>query len=123
MSALYIPLIEYVRDELVKQGLQSSIVDGGRRCMYCLSLKDGKTLKCAVGLLIPNGQYKASMEDMPAQDVVAKFPDAFNHVTKKFKVELNEELIKLFGQLQDIHDYHEPNQWEEKYNVLIVTYS
>lgn len=123
MSALYIPLIEYVRDELVKQGLQSSIIDGGRRCMYRLPLKDGKTLKCAVGFLIPNGQYKAFMEDMPAKEVVDRFPNAFMHTTKKFNVELNEDLIKLFGQLQDIHDYHEPSQWEEKYNALIVTYS
>lgn len=49
---------DFIVNELVKQG-RPSVVDGSSRCRYRTTADDGVTvLKCAVGHLIPDAEYK-----------------------------------------------------------------
>ena len=61
-------------------------------------------LKCAIGVLIPDTLYTASMEGLHISDVL-----------KKFQLpELQQVDITLLRTLQRIHDSYDVGQWEQK---------
>lgn len=63
--------VEFVLNHLIQQGEPS--VSLGRSCVYRL-VKDGKTLKCAVGCCISDEEYSASMENNGLKELMQKFP-------------------------------------------------
>jgi hypothetical protein len=85
-------IFETVITHLLRQGKQSSILEGARSiCMY----RKG-SLKCAVGVLIKRNEYKADME----------FHDVFELAEgNRLPVGLGtEENLNLMSRLQLLHD-------------------
>lgn len=122
MSQSHVDLITYASELLINQAEQSAIFDGGLRCKYRLTKQDGTVLKCAVGFLIPESQYKSTMEDTEVLDLKVKFPKAFVHILKKFKLEDDEIFGELLRDMQQIHDFHKTSEWPEQFETLKQTY-
>jgi len=67
----------------------------------CCYRGDGD-LRCFVGHMIPDKDYRAEMEGRPATKVLG--PLGFN-----------DDEIDLLDALQEIHDGHAPKQWEAQF--------
>lgn len=93
-----------VRKHLLTQ-MQTSVDDGGRRCVY--RGKDG--LQCAIGCLIPDETYRPELEGQlaGAEDILAAInvPRTLGNVS-------DEERLLIF--LQRTHDLHPPEEWAER---------
>ena len=105
-------VIEYVRDNLIKQGKQSRSVYNGN-CKY----RGGEDydLKCAIGWLIDDEWYQASFEDKKVTD--RRVFSAVEKSVPNWKIDMD-----LLQQFQHIHDHFEPNQWEWQFSRLMVRY-
>ena len=77
-----------VCSKLIKQGKRSF---KGHQCMY----RDGEGNKCAVGHLIPDDQYRATIEDYSLLHVITAIPA------------LREHNYELLMDLQADHDHAE----------------
>jgi len=90
---------------LLKQGERSLDLYG--QCFYRLNKQD-KTLKCAVGFLIDDDEYKKIMEGLPVEDFCDMFPGIIDY-----------EHESLLGDLQSIHDtsneYDIVEYWKENF--------
>lgn len=88
-------VFDTVRQHLMAQGAQSvGDYSGTEVCLY--RNRDG--LMCAVGVLIPDSEYRASFENVSASSL-----DIFDLY--------NEELI---SELQRIHDSVQVENWEDR---------
>lgn len=105
-------VIEYVRDNLIKQGKQSRSSYNGN-CKY----RGGEDydLKCAIGWLIDDKWYQASFEDKKITDL--RVLSAVEKSVPHWKIDMD-----LLQQFQHIHDHFEPNQWEWQFSRLMVWY-
>ena len=105
-------VIEYVRDNLIKQGKQSRSSYNGN-CKY----RGGEDydLKCAIGWLIDDKWYQASFEDKKITDL--RVLSAVEKSVPHWKIDM-----ELLQQFQHIHDHFEPNQWEWQFSRLMAWY-
>jgi len=104
-----------VKKHLLKQGERSMKADDSI-CVY--HSKEG--LKCAVGCLISEEDYKRSFEQKSVFDLERKLG------TKKLETILNmkisDESIMMLFDLQAVHDDVPPKQWEKKLKQLEKRY-
>lgn len=80
---------------LLKQGEKA--LDSNGHCRY----RGPRGLKCAVGCLIPEGNYTPEIEGLPADDPLVV--EAVGGI--------GGDCIGLVLQLQDIHDHHLAGDW------------
>ena len=85
-----------VAKHLLKQNRRA--MDGGA-CLY----RDGHGRSCAVGCLIPDGQYRPGLEPWSPGRLVraGKLPG------------VGEEAVKLLNELQGTHDSNTPSLWPD----------
>lgn len=79
-------------------------LEGAHQCMY----RNAEGLKCAAGMLIPDSEYKPSMENVPIRFLIQsdKLPS------------LNTLNIDLIASLQTAHDNEVPDEgWLERMEV------
>lgn len=95
-KALQQKIFNKVAKHLLTQMEVSGIPDS---CLY----RDPNGLKCAVGCLIPDGEYKAEFENK----AILNIPYLVEVVAKNDK-----EIIWLLRDLQIIHDHNDgPKEW------------
>jgi hypothetical protein len=94
-------VFDIVKVHLLTQNKQSMV---GNRCRY-RSLVDGKELKCAAGVLIPEEFYSTDLEGLSWYRLVkeSNFPS---------------EHFDLICELQSLHDYLSPECWEEQLMII-----
>lgn len=80
---------------LRRQGKRSANANG--TCLY----RGPDGLRCAVGCLIPDDQYKRSLEGKAAEFITKNVP-ALRHIGGW-----------LLSEMQSVHDEFDPWQWEE----------
>lgn len=123
MSNNHVALITHVKDLLIAQGVKSFVQDGGQRCYYRCENENGVVLKCAIGHLIPVSKYRSAMEDLPCDLFLDYYSNSLKSVLAKFKLDVDEPEVRLLlGKLQNVHDYHEVNEWSEAFDNLITEY-
>ena len=83
-------------------------VDGDGCCMY----RGNNGLKCAIGCLIKNDYYDCEKEGNTVDEIRVMLYNsdviAENSSTKNYNK------ILLMGDLQDVHDNNEPEEWKEE---------
>ena len=94
---------------LLKQGRAAR--DNDRVCRY-RDYDSGR--KCAIGCLIPNDEYKKSMEGSSI------FGLAEEGILPSSLKELN---LELLDDLQHVHDYREPSTWLQQLGTVAVKYN
>lgn len=72
---------------------------------------------CAVGALIPDAEYRDSMEDNDVDDLFEKFGD----VMKSSGLDQDEH-SPLLGALQEVHDYSEVEDWPDELLLVARAY-
>lgn len=123
MSSNHVALITHVKDLLIAQGVKSFVQDGGQRCYYRCENEDGVVLKCAIGHLIPVSKYRNAMEDLPCDMFLEYYSGTLKTVLAKFKLDVDDSEVRLLlDKLQNIHDFHEVNEWSEEFDKLIAEY-
>src|SRR5260221_13116364 len=98
-------IFDTVKEHLWKQNRKSSRYSGG--CFY----RGPDGLKCAAGCLIPDEDYKPSME--------GRYIYGLSYFKKKF----NDKELKLVQALQDIHDGYDPSQWSVEFENTAVKFN
>ena len=102
-------LLDIVYKHLMSQNAKSMmVVEGGFSCAY--RGKDG--LKCAIGILIADEDYRADMERLAAQNLLAKGA-CLRHLA------VHHELIAA---LQHIHDYRLVEDWDRGLRATAVAF-
>lgn len=91
---------------LRKQGRKSALMDG-YTCMY----RHPEGLKCAIGVLIPDSEYKPKIEGMTASFIVKKCPS------------LKDINWKLLNQMQNTHDRFSVEMWESRFIEIAKQFS
>lgn len=99
-------VFDIVKVHLLIQNKPSEIND---RCRY-RSTVDGKELKCAAGVLIPEEFYSKDLEGSSWCRLVkeSNFPS---------------EHFDLICELQSLHDYFPPEYWEEQLIKIADTFN
>ena len=104
--------VRFVRDALLKQGQKSineerSREDGETLCMY----RGDNGCKCAIGHLIPDENYKPSLENKPYNDSrvleAAGLPASLTNAQRR-----------LYSSMQDIHDSRPVDVWPAAFAAL-----
>lgn len=99
-------IFETSATHLLKQGRRSlnnfSLPDVSWVCAY----RGRSGLKCAIGILIPDDKYRASMENMDVRELFTKFDPGFYGK------------LSLLSTLQQIHDSDEPSYWKTSLRSL-----
>ena len=103
-------VFNYVKEHLLNQN-QRSLDPWSLQCQYRSQTEDGKTLMCAVGCLIDEYSYSEKIENLSAsnEDVMKAIRGSITN----WKV--NSDML---GELQNIHDEYEPDQWSLKLEYL-----
>ena len=96
-------LFNKVFTHLLTQKEQS--MDSKGLCLY----RGPKGLKCAIGVLIPDNEYKKTVESLSVIDL--------NHEVQ-LACGLDESNIDLAQELQAIHDGDSPSQWRYSLETL-----
>jgi len=99
---------------LRKQG-QKSRNNGFGTCLY----RGPDGLKCAIGALIPDVVYRKEMEGQAIDRLLINERDRFPQLCKLFEG-VNELLL---AEMQDIHDFNEPSQWERRFKLCAEEYN
>lgn len=102
-------------NHLRQQG-EKATKDGGHSCQYRL-VKNGKTLKCAVGVHIPDEKYSANLENNPlyhGSGMIWKFLGDLG---------FSEQERYLLHQLQKAHDQYSKYHWEEEFESIAEKYN
>ena len=100
-----------VARHLLKQGKKSVDLFDSCRCLY----RDERDRKCAIGCLIPDDLYHATMENL---NVVELFSE-FGSIRQLF-----EGLsIDLLEKLQTIHDRKAVSDWGELLKIIAVKFN
>lgn len=104
-------ILDAVIDRLGQQGCLSLSPMSGM-CMYRAPQKDGRVLKCAVGVLIPDDVYDQEMENQNAESMLANFA---GHGFSPKQAE-------LLSYLQTLHDGPSDNEHDtgEDYVSIMV---
>jgi hypothetical protein len=99
-----------VATHLLTQGVAATV---GGECRY--RTDDGK--RCAIGCLIPDSLYMATLEGKEIGTVLDANPRLREHlqITEKASGDLDSDENFLSG-LQRIHDLYEPYAWGEELN-------
>lgn len=81
----------------------------GHACQYRLVV-DGRTLKCAVGIHIPDEEYNDTMEGHPV------FDPASGGLMVEYLEErgFSRDAILLLNNLQRVHDAYRVEYWEDE---------
>ena len=83
-------------------------------CQYRLKLDDGTILKCAVGCLIADDEYKSSIEGQLYGsynfNIFFRFKDEAPHLT-------------LLRSLQNLHDNYTVDEWKEKLKQIATDFN
>jgi hypothetical protein len=66
--------------------------------------------RCAIGALIPDGEYSAAMEDTGCFHLLSHFPKAIPELVGLDKVE-RAQVAQLLSRLQTVHDADKPESW------------
>ena len=103
-------VFNYVKEHLLNQN-QRSLDPWSLQCQYRSQTEDGKVLMCAVGCLIDEDSYSEKIENLSAsnEDVMKAIRGSITN----WKV--NSDML---GELQNIHDEYEPDQWSLKLEYL-----
>jgi len=99
---------------LRKQG-QKSRNNGCGTCLY----RGPDGLKCAIGALIPDELYSKEMEGYTIDRLLINERDRFPELSKLFEG-IDEQLL---SDMQDIHDFNEPDQWEYNFKLIAEDYN
>lgn len=87
------------KSHLLQQNAKSII---NNACAY----RGDNGLKCALGIFIPDEKYSKFLEYRTPRDPALK--DAFEfHISRNYE-------ISFLRELQEIHDYCEPEEWEHE---------
>jgi len=103
-------VFNYVKEHLLNQN-QRSLDPWSLQCQYRSQTEDGKVLMCAVGCLIDEDLYSEKIENLSAsnEDVVKAIRGSIANWT------VNSDML---GELQNIHDEYEPDNWSLKLEYL-----
>jgi len=104
-------LFDIVYKHMMSQNAKSMMamaVEGSFSCAY--RGKDG--LMCAVGVLIPDEDYRADMEGLASQNLLAKGA-CLHHLAAHHE---------LLSKLQHIHDYGLPEEWDRALRKAAVEF-
>ena len=103
-------VFNYVKEHLLNQN-QRSLDPWSLQCQYRSQTEDGKVLMCAVGCLIDEDLYSEKIENLSAsnEDVMKAIRGSITN----WKV--NSDML---GELQNIHDEYEPDNWSLKLEYL-----
>ena len=103
-------VFNYVKEHLLNQN-QRSLDPWSLQCQYRSQTEDGKVLMCAVGCLIDEDFYSEKIENLSAsnEDVMKAIRGSITN----WKV--NSDML---GELQNIHDEYEPDNWSLKLEYL-----
>ena len=103
-------VFNYVKEHLLKQN-QRSLDPWSLQCQYRSQTEDGKVLMCAVGCLIDEDLYSEKIENLSAsnEDVMKAIRGSITN----WKVNSG-----MLGELQNIHDEYEPDNWSLKLEYL-----
>lgn len=125
-------IFERVRDHLLTQNRPSSSI--GEGCLYRLECMDASKppLRCAVGCLITDEAYDAAIEGRGLSsltcvdgrwvavtdcegidDGVAGKDVALARALKESNVPATDDVHQLLIELQQVHDWIEPDKWKE----------
>lgn len=100
----------YVAEHLVTQNERAWIHnDDYEGCAYRAGGEDGKVLKCAVGCIIADDHYMASIEGVNIGS--SRDLEVFRLVEKSIGLRCSEGVKELLGDLQSIHDDTMPWSW------------
>ena len=100
-----------VSEHLLTQNEQA--LDGNWECVY----RSDTGLKCAVGCLIDDEFYS---EDLEYSSLSSTGPVA--NALEKSGVVLTREILDLLQRLQKLHDYKNPESWEEELKNLKLAF-
>jgi len=104
-------LFDIVYKHLTSQNAKSMMVvtwDGGLSCAY----RGKGGLMCAIGVLIPDEDYRADMERLAAQNLLAKGA-CLHHLAAHHQ---------LIDKLQYIHDYSLVEDWDRALREAAVSF-
>jgi hypothetical protein len=104
-------IFDQVSKHLLTQMRQAKVVWSGLVCRYKI-VRDGQTLRCAVGCLIPDELYSNELEGWSVPPVA--FYDQENPIPNLLKVcniDTTPEILSLLRKLQHIHDKNTPETW------------
>ena len=100
-----------VSEHLLTQNEQA--LDGNWECVY----RSDTGLKCAVGCLIDDEFYSEDLE-YSVFDRTGSVANALH----KSGVILTNEILDLLRRLQKLHDFKEPESWQEELEKLNITF-
>ena len=104
-------IFDTVVTHLRKQGKKAVVMGSeGPSCMY--RSPDG--LKCAAGCLIPDRDYLPEFEGVTINDG-DHYP-----VVKYFSSKFDEDGMELISELQTVHDFMEPQDWELRWESIAI---
>lgn len=90
-------IIDYVIDKISEQG---DVSFEGKNCLYRKHEICGSVKKCAIGQLIPDEEYRTSIEWKPISSLIYDGILEINAIDEKEKC----EYVALLSLLQDAHD-------------------
>ena len=83
---------------------------GGDKCAY----RGDNGLKCAIGHCIPDDSYNESLEGSLA---------SHQEIMEAVGLEQNLSNIQFLRDLQEVHDYSSPEDWEEELDYFAERYN
>ena len=90
-------------------------------CMQILSfaekklIKQGNGTRCAIGWFIPDSIYKKYIDDLENNEDPIDELISINEYEQCFGTRFPEK-TEVLRRLQDIHDYIEPEKWQESFD-------
>lgn len=99
-------IVQQVKSDLLKQRVKSEI--GGFSCQYTAFI-NGQTVHCGIGWMIPQDEYRQSLEGFVAGDLI------YHLGLSSF---FSDDRIALLEELQRVHDDYEPNEWEFQFGEI-----
>lgn len=116
MTALEI--INFVEKALIEQGEKSVDPAIKGRCKYRQPLPSGKVLKCAVGHLVPDDRYNASiMEENTISCILREHPGFIDDLVMPSDLDVHEGVC-LLVEIQRVHDLDNMTDWPKKFQYL-----
>jgi len=104
-------IFDKVALHLLTQGVAAKKLVFIKSSQFCSYWDQETGLKCAIGCLIPEELYNKEMESAGAicsNNLVCRALKLAGIDTE------DEDMITFLWELQQIHDYQEPEQWEDK---------
>lgn len=110
--------------------MERSLDPEGEYCRYRYKKEDGKTLMCALGVLIPDNKYSPDIEGAIPQYFDGKdkppYPSSSGALLMKIFQEIDlptdSKGIMFLRDLQIIHDEYQPVDWKYHLRMLADKY-